>query len=64
MKGENTNFMSFLARFGKELFWTIVWVFVALIVGYFVLNLLISRNIPLLSNVSSWVERYSQAGQG
>lgn len=54
--------MSMLFRFGKELFWTIFWVFVALIVGYFVLQFISNRNIPLLSNVSSWVEQHSQAG--
>lgn len=54
--------MRFLFRFGKELFWTIFWVFVALIVGYFVLNFLSGKNIPVLSSISSWVESHSQAG--
>ena len=52
--------MSMLFRFGKELFWTIFWVFVALIVGFFVLTWLSNRNIPLISNASSWVEQHSQ----
>lgn len=30
--------MKFLVGFGKELFWTIVWVFAALIVGYIILH--------------------------
>jgi hypothetical protein len=36
-----------------------VWVFLALIVGYFILKFISGKNIPLLSTVSSWVETHS-----
>lgn len=51
--------MKFLFRFGKELFWTIFWVFLALIVGVAVLSFLSNRNIPLVSTASSWVESHA-----
>lgn len=47
-------------KFLKELFWTIVWVFIALIVGYFILTWISNRNIPLLSSVANWTETHSQ----
>jgi hypothetical protein len=46
----------------KELFIAMFWVFLILIVGYFVLDFVINRNIPLASTFASWVEKHSQAG--
>jgi hypothetical protein len=51
--------LKILGKFGKELFWTMFWVFIALIIGYFILGWLAGKNIPLLSNISSWVETHS-----
>lgn len=53
--------MGFLFKFGKELFWTIFWVFIALIVGYFILTFLSNKNIPFISSASSWVEQHASA---
>jgi len=53
--------MSMLFKFGKELFWTIFWVFIALIVGFFVLSWISNRQIPLLSTASTWVEQNASA---
>lgn len=47
-------------KFGKELFWTIVWVFIALIVGYFILSWISNKNIPFLGSIATWAEKYSQ----
>lgn len=52
--------MGILYRFGVELFWTIVWVFIALIVGFFLLSWISNRNIPLLSTFASWAESHAQ----
>jgi hypothetical protein len=46
----------------KELLLAIFWVFFILIIGYFLLDFIINRNIPFASNVASWVENHAQAG--
>lgn len=51
--------MKMLFKFGKELFWTIFWVLVALIVAGFALNWIVSLNIPLISPASTWVESHA-----
>lgn len=56
--------MKFLFRFGKELFWTIVWVLVALIVAVFVLNWLQGKNIPFLSTGAGYVENHAGLSAG
>lgn len=45
----------------KEFFIAMFWVFLVLIVGYFILDFLINRNVPILGSVSSWVEAHAQA---
>lgn len=52
--------MNILFKFGKELFWTIFWILLSLIVAWYVLGKLISFNIPLLSPFSSWVEEHAK----
>lgn len=52
--------MSILFKFGKELFWTIFWVLVALIVAGYALNFISGLNIPVVSPFSSWVEQHAQ----
>ena len=47
-------------RVVKELFIAMFWVFFILIVGYFLLDFVVNRNIPLASTVGSWIERHSQ----
>lgn len=49
-------------RVAKELFIAMFWVFLILIVGYFVLDFVVNRNIPLASSVGSWIEQHSQPG--
>ena len=46
-----------LFRFGKELFWTMFWILLSLIVAVFILNWLQNRNIPFLSTAAGWTER-------
>lgn len=43
----------------KEFLIAIFWVFLILVVGYFILDFMINRNVPLLGPISSWVERYA-----
>lgn len=45
----------------KELFIAMFWVFLILILGYFVLDFVINRNIPFASSVASFVEQHAQA---
>lgn len=47
-------------RFGKELLWTMIWVFVVLILGFFLLNWLSTTNLPFISNSAQWVESHAQ----
>lgn len=47
-------------RVAKELLVAMFWVFLILIVGYFLLDFLVNRNIPLAGSVASWVEQHSQ----
>lgn len=53
--------MKILFKFGAEIFWTAFWVFLVLIVGFMVLTFLANKNIPFISNASSWVESHAQA---
>lgn len=45
----------------KELFIAMFWVFLILIVGYFILDWIVNRNIPLASTVASFVEKHAQS---
>lgn len=47
--------MKILFRFGQELFWTMFWVFLVLIVGFALLGFLSSRNVPL----SGWIASHA-----
>lgn len=44
----------------EQFFWTMVWIFIALIAGYFILAFLKNKDIPVLSNVASWVNAHAE----
>jgi hypothetical protein len=50
--------MRILFKFGEELFWTAFWVFLALIVGYMVLNFLASKGGPV-GGLASWTASHA-----
>lgn len=47
-------------RVTKEFLVAMFWVFLILIVGYFLLDFLINRNVPLAGPLASWVESHTQ----
>jgi len=51
-----------ITKIFANLGWSIIWVFLALIVGYFILNFVAARGIPGLSTGATWVEQHSQPG--
>lgn len=54
--------MKILFRFGEEIFWTMFWVFLVLIVGFALLSFLTSRfSGNIIGNTSSWVNAHAQA---
>ncbi len=55
--------MKILYKFGAEIFWTMFWVFLVLIIGFAVLTFLSNRfSGNVLGSTASWVEQHAQAG--
>jgi len=48
-------------KFGKELFWTMFWVFAVLIIGFFFLSYLSNKfSGNIIGTTASWVESHAQ----
>ena len=48
-----------MMKFIEQLFWTIVWVFLALIVGTYLLHLLAGMN-GWIGNIADWIGRKAE----
>ena len=44
----------------KEFLIAIFWVFLILIVGYFILDFMINKRVPILGGIASFVEQHAQ----
>ena len=56
--------MSTLKRFGTELLWTMIWVFLVLIVGFAILSWINTRfSGNFLGNTAGWIGRHAEFNQ-
>lgn len=50
-------------RIGSELLWSLIWLFILLIIGFFILNWLASTfSGNVVGSSASWVEQHAQPG--
>ena len=54
--------MSGLFSIVERLFWLIVWVFLALILGNFLFNWLRNTNTDGIASIADWIERRASVG--